>query len=303
MPVDNPLTEEGVALGRRLFHEPALSQDNSLSCASCHRQENAFSDPRAFSIGVDGSLGTRNAMPLINLAWGTGMFWDGRVHGLEAQAHDPVVNPIEMNNEWALVEQRLNADPTYRSMFQAAFGTDLADSALVTKAIAQFERTLVSFGSPFDRYWYGGDPNAMSEEAINGLALFKSQGKCAGCHVLGLFTDNVFRNNGLDLNPTDPGSGGITGAVADIGKFKVPSLRNVAVTGPYMHDSRFATLEEVLGFYNGGVRMGSPNVDGHMDFWGMNPSPFSPDEINDLHAFLNALTDTTFLNNPAHAAP
>lgn len=303
MPVDNPLTAEGVALGRRLFHEPALSLDNSLSCASCHRQEHAFSDPQPFSTGTSGTAGTRNAMPLVNLVWGNGMFWDGRVHGLEAQAHDPVVNPIEMNNTWSLVEQRLNADHSYRAMFHAAFGTDRADSALVTKAIAQFERTLISFDSPFDRYWLGGDVTAMSEEALNGFALFKSQGKCAGCHTVGLFTDNAFRNNGLDATTIDPGLGGVTGVGTDLGKFKVPSLRNVAVSAPYMHDSRFGSLEEVLGFYNGGVHMGSPNVDGHMDFWGMNPSPFSPDEINDLLAFLNALTDTTFLTNPSHSAP
>lgn len=303
LPADNPLTIEGIALGRKLFHEKALSIDLSMSCASCHQQANSFADPLPFSVGTDGSTGTRSAMPLANLAWATQFFWDGRAEGLEAQAHDPVVNPVEMHNTWTLVEERLNADGIYRQMFHDAFGTQAIDSTLVVKAIAQFERSLLSFNSPFDRFYYGSDATAMSEEAQNGFTLFKSQGKCAGCHTVGLFTDNAFRNNGLDLAPADPGLGAISGNPADLGKFKVPSLRNVAVTAPYMHDSRFASLEEVLGHYNGGVLMASPNVDGHMDFWGMNPTPFSADEINDLLAFLQALTDSTFLNNPAYGQP
>ncbi|MBL7965180.1 MAG: cytochrome-c peroxidase [Flavobacteriales bacterium] len=303
MPLDNPLTVEGIALGRRLFYEKALSDTQTMSCASCHRQGNAFSDPRAFSVGTDGRVGTRNSMTLANLAWGDRMFWDGRVHGLEAQAHDPVVDPLEMNNSWPVVEQRLNADAEYRQLFRQAFGTTEIDSTLVTHALAQFIRTMTSFDSPFDRYWFGGDTTAMSEEALNGLALFTSQGKCAGCHTLGLFTDNAFRNNGLDLVVTDPGLGAVTGDPGDLGRFKVPTLRNIAVTAPYMHDSRFATLEEVLGHYNGGVHMASPTVDPLMDFWGMNPAPFSPNEIIDLMAFLHSLTDETFLLDPRFAEP
>lgn len=303
MPVDNPLTNEGIAFGRKLFYENALSDDLSLNCGSCHKQANAFADPSPFSEGTDGSLGTRNAMSLVNLAWGDRMFWDGRVQGLEAQAHDPVTNPVEMNNSWPVVEGRLNASSEYPLMCNAAFGTEQVDSTLVTKAIAQFLRSITSFDSPFDRYWFGGDSSAMPEEARNGLYLFTHQGKCSGCHAPGLFTDNAFRNNGLDVSPVDPGFGVTTGLPADFGKFKVPTLRNIAVTGPYMHDSRFSTLEDVLGHYNGGVHMASPNVDLLMDFWGMNPTPFSPDEIIDLTAFLNALTDQTLLTNPDLAEP
>lgn len=303
LPAGNPLTAEGIALGRLLFYEKALSNDLSLSCGSCHAQANAFADPRAFSVGTDGSVGTRNAMSLVNLAWSPKLFWDGRVEGLEAQAHDPVTNPIEMRNTWPVVEDRLNADAAYRQRFHNAFGTEVIDSTLVTRALAQFVRSLTSFDSPFDRFWFGGDSSALSEQAQNGLALFTSQGKCAGCHAPGLFTDHALRNNGLDVVLSDPGYGDVTGDPADLGKFKVPTLRNIAVTGPYMHDARFTTLEEVLGHYNGGVHMTSPNVDLLMDFWGMNPTPFSPDEINDLTDFLNALTDPSLLNDPALAEP
>ena len=303
LPANNPLTAEGIALGRLLFYEKALSNDLSMNCGSCHAQANAFADPRAFSVGTDGSVGTRNSMSLVNLAWSTKLFWDGRVEGLEAQAHDPVINPVEMRNTWPVVENRLNADAAYRQHFRNAFGTDVIDSTLVTRALAQFVRSLTSFDSPFDRFWYGGDSTALSEQAQNGLSLFISQGKCAGCHAPGLFTDNALRNNGLDVMLADPGYGAVTGNSGDLGKFKVPTLRNIAVTGPYMHDARFTTLEEVLGHYNGGVLMTSPNVDLHMDFWGMNPNPFSADEISDLTDFLNALTDPTLLNNPALAEP
>ena len=302
-PADNPLTIEGVALGRKLFYEKALSNDFTLSCGSCHVQANAFSDPRPFSEGTNGAHGPRNSMSLVNLAWADRMFWDGRVQGLEAQAHDPVINPLEMRNTWPVVEDRLNASTEYRGLFKVAFGNEEIDSTMVTKALAQFVRSIVSFDSPFDRYWYDGDTAAMSEEARNGLALFTSQGKCAGCHAPGLFTDNAFRNNGLDLVFFDDGVGAVTGDPADLGKFKVPTLRNIALTAPYMHDSRFTTLEEVMGHYNGGVHMNSPNVDLLMDFWGMNPTPFSPDEVHDLIAFLNALTDQALQTNPALAEP
>ncbi|HEY0976048.1 MAG TPA: cytochrome c peroxidase [Flavobacteriales bacterium] len=305
-PVDmshNPLTVQGVALGRKLFHDPVLSADHSVSCASCHRQEHAFADPAVLSQGVGGALGTRHAMSLANLAWSDRFFWDGRIEGLEAQAHDPVVHPLEMANTWPTVEARLAVDPAYRALFRAAFGSESTDSSAVTNALAQFVRSLTSFDSPFDRFHFGGDVSAMSEEAQNGLVLFNSQGRCGGCHTLGLFTDQAFRNNGLDLVHNDPGLGAHTGNPGDLGKFKVPTLRNVAVSAPYMHDGRFATLEEVLQHYNGGVHMASPNVDLLMDYWGMNPTPFSPNEINDLLAFLNALTDEQFLTDPAHAAP
>ena len=303
VPADNPLTAEGIALGRKLFYEKALSDNQTMSCGTCHLQGEAFADHAAFPFGTNGSIGPRNTMSLTNLHWDDSLFWDGRTVGLEAQAHDPVVNPIEMNNTWPVVESMLNADPEYRQLFLAAFGTEEIDSNLVVKAIAQFERTMTSFNSPFDRFYFWGDSTAMSEEAQNGLALVQSQGKCGGCHTVGLFTDHAFRNNGLDLTFADPGLGGVTGQPGDLGKFRVPSLRNVALTAPYMHDARFTTLDDVLEHYNGGVHMASPTIDGLMDYWGMNPSPFSPDELLDLRAFLEALTDSTLLTNPELAEP
>ncbi len=201
VPPDNPLTVQGVELGRKLFYEKQLSDDGTMSCGTCHKQEAAFSDPRRFSIGTDGTEGTRNAMAIVNLAWDTHFFWDGRRPTMELQAHDPVQNPIEMNNTWPVVVARLQADPQYPPLFDAAFGTSTIDSVLALKAIAQFERTLVSFDSRYDLYYYGGDTNALNTEEKLGLEIFNSTGFCFRCHTPGLFSDDHIRNNGLDMMP------------------------------------------------------------------------------------------------------
>jgi cytochrome c peroxidase len=303
IPADNPQTMEGVALGRKLFYDKALSDDYSMNCGSCHKQANGFSDPLAFSVGTDGSVGTRNAMADIDLAWSGNLFWDGRRHSLEGQAHDPVANPIEMRNTWPVVVTRLQADPAYPPLFAAAFGSEAIDSTRALKAIAQFERTLVSFGSPFDRYYYGGDTGAISTEAKLGLAIFTAN-NCNGCHRIGLFTDNELRNNGLDDVPVDSGLAGVTGLASDYGKFKVPTLRNIATSAPYMHDSRFPTLFDVVTFYGGHVRENSPNLDHNMNVILNRPDPnFTEDEKNQLLAFLASLTDDDFLNNAAFGQP
>ncbi|MCB9179943.1 MAG: c-type cytochrome [Flavobacteriales bacterium] len=299
----NPLTVEGIALGRRLFHDPLLSDDQTISCATCHEQDHAFSDPRPFSIGTDGSVGRRNAMAIVNLAWDQHFFWDGRRHSLEQQAHDPVVDMAEMRNTWPVVVQRLQQDPTYVSMFMDAFGTETVDSILVVSAIAQFERTLVSFGSPFDRYRYGGDTLALTPAEKRGMDLFFRDAHCVDCHRDVTLADHGLRNNGLDLLPLDSGAYEYTGNPSDIGRFKVPTLRNIAVTGPYMHDSRFETLEEVVSFYANDVELNSPNLDQHMFPWMIGQVDLDPSEQADLVAFLHALTDPVFLTDPSFGAP
>ena len=300
---NNATTIEGVALGRRLFYDKMLSNDYSMSCGSCHKQENAFSDPRPFSVGTDGSVGSRNAMAVINLGWEHQFFWDGRADALETQAFGPVANPIEMRNTWPVVVDRLQADADYPALFEAAFGTSTIDSTLVVKAIGQFERTLVSFSSRFDSFHHQGDSSALNAQEQAGLTIFMRDGHCVDCHRDELMFDHSQRNNGLDMDPVDGGLGALTGNPNDWGKFKVPTLRNIAVTGPYMHDSRFNTLEEVVNFYAHNVQVNNPHLDAHMDPWRFGLVNLSPQDELDLVAFLHTLTDNGFLTNPAFGPP
>jgi len=299
----NALTVQGVALGRRLFHDVLLSDDYSQSCATCHLQANGFSDPLPFSVGTNGATGTRNAMAIINLGWDDRFFWDGRRHSLEEQAHDPVTNPIEMRNTWPEVVARLQAHAEYPALFETVFGSSTVDSNMVVKAIAQFERTMISFGSRFDRMRYDGDSSALNDQEYRGLDIFMRDGHCVDCHVEPLFAGHGMRNNGLEMLAIDSGYGAITGNPNDIGKFKVPTLRNIAQTAPYMHDSRFATLEEVVSFYAHDVQVDHPNLDGHMDPWRFDEVNLSPEDEADLVAFLHALSDADFLANPAFGPP
>lgn len=301
-PADNQSTAAGVALGRQLFYEKALSDDNTLSCGSCHKQENGFSDPRQFSIGTDGSVGTRQAMSVMDLAWDQFFFWDGRATSLEQQAFGPVTNMIEMRNTWPVVEQRLQAHAEYPALFETAFGSPGIDSVRVVKAIAQFERSLVSFNSRFDRFRYVGDSTAMDESEQRGMTLFMRGAHCVDCHRDPLMADHNLRNNGLDLVLTDLG-GGVNGNPALNGRFKVPTLRNIEVTAPYMHDGRFNTLEEVVEFYADDVQLDSPNLDNHMLPWIGGQVDLSPEDRVDLVAFLRTLTDPQFLTNPALSNP
>ena len=303
LPADNPLTREGVDLGRRLFFEKALSDDFSLSCASCHLPENAFSDPRVVSLGTDGSPGRRNSMAIINAAWDHFFFRDGRSTSLEDQALRPVVDHAEMRNTWPTVVQRLQAHPHYPGLFKAAFGTAEIDSMRVVKAIAQFERTLLSFNSRFDRWFYGGDATALTEQEQRGFDLFMNAGHCHNCHAPPLFHDNDFRNIGLDQFPADGGRSEVTGFGADKGRYKTTTLRNIAQTAPYMHDGRFATLEEVMDFYADDVVLTVNNLDPHMFPWIEGEIDLSPQDRADLVAFMLALTDDGFLSNPAFQDP
>ncbi|WP_276133076.1 cytochrome-c peroxidase [Polluticoccus soli] len=303
IPADNAMTAEGIELGRKLFYEKMLSDNSTMSCASCHKQENAFDDPRPFSEGTHGAFGDRNAMAIVNAAWDKHFFWDGRRASLEGQAHDPVSNPIEMANKWPEVVKRLQNSEEYPDLFFKAFGTSTIDSTLVTKAIAQFERTLVSFNSPFDKYYYKGDSAALTQQEKNGFMLFTGKAMCNNCHLTNtLFTDREIKNNGLDENPKDPGLMKFTGNAADRGKFKVPTLRNIGVTAPYMHDSRFATLEEVVDFYSSKVKQNSPNLDEHMPDFGSGIN-LTQQEKTELIAFLKSLTDKEFITNPKFSDP
>jgi len=305
IPIDNPLTVEGVALGKKLFFDPILSLDNKQSCGSCHNQDFGFTDNgNATSEGVEGILGDRNAMAIINLGWDRHFFWDGRSLTLEEQAFEPVPNPIEMNISWPDALEKLNASDEYLALFKAAFGVTAIDSTNVVNAIAQFERTVISADSKYDKVRRGqAQLNALERE---GEAIFFSEkGDCFHCHNFPFFTSGDFHNNGLQQVLLDVGRAGVTNNPLDQGKFKAPTLRNIAVTGPYMHDGRFETLEEVIDFYNSDVNQNSPTVDPLM-LKSNRPGGdlgLTPYEKEALVAFLNTLTDSTFLKDPAFSAP
>ncbi len=297
IPSNNPLTVEGVALGKRLFYDPILSANNTQSCASCHLQETGFSESSQFSTGIDGIQGERNAMPLINLGWQTKFFWDGGANGLESQVIGPITNPIEMHETMENVVAKLNAHAEYPELFKAAFGSAEASSQNIMRAIAQFERTLISGNSKYDQYMRG--ETFLSSQELNGLSLFTDmeKGDCSHCHSLGsTFSDFEFRNTGLDSIPLDEGRYLITLNQGDRGKFKTPSLRNVELTAPFMHDGRFQTLLECVQHYNTGFRY-SANLDPNLSF--AVKGRMTQQEMEDLVAFMKTLTDMEFVNNPA----
>lgn len=298
---DNPLSREGIDLGRRLFYDKRLSADNTISCGSCHKQEHAFADGVPISPGVANGKGTMNSMPLFNLGWGRAFFWDGRAPSLEEQTTEPIIHPLEMASNWGDVLDKLNADAGYRYLFAKVFGPGRINSTMVMKAIAQFELTLVSFGSRFDRYYFEGEADALTAQEERGLDIFFGFGNCNHCHSDVLLTDNYFRNNGLDAVPI-PGLYNTTGQASDRGRIKVPSLRNIALTAPYMHDGRFATLNEVMDFYSEGIHQQSPNIDEHIVPMGRGLR-LSKSQKEDLIAFLHTLTDSAFIKNDAFSDP
>ncbi|WP_082830786.1 cytochrome-c peroxidase [Cochleicola gelatinilyticus] len=307
IPQDNPQTVEGVALGKKLFFDPILSGDKTLNCAGCHQPEHAFSDPRQFSVGISGEEGFRNAMPLHNLAYNfrEKFNWDGSANSLEEQMFGPVTNPIEMNNTWSNVEATLQESSTYPRLFLEAFGTERIDSTLVTKAISQFIRTLISGNSKFDRYL--NNEISLTPQEENGLNVFldESRGDCFHCHGLPstpLWTDNAFHNNGLDEVITDRGLGNVTGDPRDFGLFRSPSLRNLAYTAPYMHDGRFGTLEEVIDHYSEGL-VYSETIDPLMKKVSEGGVGLTESDKADLKAFLLSLSDPSFISNPDFQRP
>jgi cytochrome c peroxidase len=262
IPADNPVTVETVALGRRLFYEKKLSGDNSLSCSSCHNPLLGFTDNQKHSTGMGGKTGTRNAPTVVNAAYAPVQFWDGRATSLEAQAAGPIANPVEMNQTHEVSVNKLEADPSYQKDFAQAFGPGPINIVKMEKALASFERTVISGNSPFDKYQYGGDKKALTPAAIRGLAIFtdKARGNCSACHTIeehfALFTDGKFHNIGIGVNGegelTDPGRFSESKVEGDHGAFKTPTLRNIAKSAPYMHDGSLKTLKDVVDFYAGG---------------------------------------------------
>ncbi|KXK43006.1 MAG: cytochrome C peroxidase [Bacteroidetes bacterium OLB11] len=302
IPEDNPLTEEGVFLGRKLFYEPLLSANNKISCASCHQHQNYFKDSNfALSTGVDGFRGERNAMTLFNVGYEKKFFWDGGANDLESQALGPITNPLEMHETMLNVVNKLQSNPEYPSLFKKAFGTDKISTKFILYALAQFERTLLSGNTRFDK-WQRGEITLTSKE-MNGFNIFldEQKGTCAHCHTLGnTFTDFEFRDIGLDSIPLDLGRYRITLNPDDIGKFKTSTLRNIAMTAPYMHDGRFATLRECIEFYNTGFHY-SKNLAPELK--NIPKGRLSDDDIDDLIVFLNTLTDTSFIHNKNFSNP
>ena len=300
LPADNPLTEEGVTLGHRLFNDRRLSRDSSQSCASCHQTARAFTDGRVQSIGVGGDLGRRNAMPLANLAWAKEFFWDGRAKSLREQVLMPVQDVHEMNETLERVVTKLSADATYPAQFKAAFGSSEISTNRLALALEQFLLTLISQESRFDHA--ARKLVQLTPQEQRGLQLFVTEhdparglrgADCFHCHGGNLFSNHQFMNNGLEERGDDLGRMQVTKSEADRGKFKVPSLRNVALTAPDMHDGRFATLEEVVKHYNGPLHRSAtldPNLAKHPEV-GLD---LSAEDQAALVAFLKTLTDEQF---------
>lgn len=315
IPVDNPLSKSGVLLGRHLFYEKKLSLDNSISCGSCHVQKHAFSDPATLSIGVNGTLGKRQSMSLSNLMWQTSFFWDGRSASLEDQALKPIVDAHEMQETLERVVDKLKKDPLYPPMFKNAFGSEEITSDRIAKALSQFERTLISGNSKYDQYLNNKYIPTASEK--NGMDLFFNHpdpslgirgGNCGDCHSGKLLINNNFHNNGLstDADMKDLGLGEITSKVGDRGRFKTPSLRNIALTAPYMHDGRFRTLEEVLEQYNAHIQESStldPLIISASNELNGRSLKLTEAEKKDIINFLHMLSDDTFINNPEFSDP
>lgn len=309
LPRDNPLLVERVELGRRLFHETALSRDGTISCASCHLAGAALSDPRRLSPGVAGRLGRRNAMPLFNLAWKRAFFWDGRASSLREQVLQPIEDHLEMDESLERVTAKLAADPAYPPAFERAFGGADITAEKLALALENFLLTLVSDDSKFDRAMRGEEK--LSELEQRGFDLFMREreprlgalgGDCFHCHGGPLFTDHQFRNNGLSIDEADLGRALVSQSPIDRGAFATPSLRNVALTAPYMHDGRFATLEEVLDHYSEGVVRTDtldPNLAKHPD-GGLH---LDAEDKAALIAFLRTLTDDRFAREAASSGP
>lgn len=297
----NPLTVEGVALGKSLFYDPQLSRDSTVSCGFCHQQFAGFGhSDHALSHGIDSKFGTRNVPGLQNLAWEREFFWDGGVTNLDELALTPIQNPVEMDLKFSEALNRVQKSPKYPAMFKSAFGSDTVTTARFLKAISQFLLTLVSADSRYDKYIRKEAGGELTTDERAGLTLF--QQKCSTCHATDLFTDKSYRNNGLPVGAiNDQGRYVITLNEADRLKFKVPSLRNVERTFPYMHDGRFATLEQVIDHYRTGVK-DSPTLDPALKANGQLGIALTDTEKKQIIAFLKTLSDDTFINNRAFSA-
>lgn len=313
IPDNNPTTEEGVYLGRMLFYETALSANNLVSCATCHQQQLAFTDGKRLSTGFDGTLQPRNTMTLANLLWVRNFFWDGRANGLEKQAEIPLTSEHEMGHSLEVAAEKLRTKSVYASRFRDAFGSDSVSKERILKALAQFERTLVSANSRYDKYLLGQYQPTASE--LNGIALFYTipnpaknirGAACGHCHSGPKTFVEIFHNNGLDSLTTDPGREKITGQGYDRGRFRVVTLRNIALTAPYMHDGRFNTLEEVITHYNQQIRQSntlSIFLQNNLNAVNGKSLDLTKQEKKDLVAFLHMLTDSSFISDKRFSNP
>lgn len=321
IPEDNPITQKGFELGRMLFYEKKLSGDNTMSCATCHQQEKAFTDGLAVSEGIDGIAGEVSAMSLSNLLWAEHFTWNGRMDSIEGQSIEPILNPIEMHEELDHAIGKLEEDG-YAGLFGEVFGTSEITGERIGKALSQFQRSLISANSKYDQYLRGD--YQPTEQELRGIQLFFTHpvpgqlrgGNCGDCHLGPLTSGAIpgfsgFHNNGIDTEAEmDAGLMDVTGNPSDKGRFKTPTLRNIALTAPYMHDGRFETLEEVVDHYNEGVHK-SPTLD-ILILEGSN-EPIDPDaplrlhlteqEKSDIIAFLHMLTDEDFVSNPQFSNP
>lgn len=295
---NNLLTNSGFALGRKLFYDTRLSKDNSTSCGTCHQSFAAFANAdHAVSHGVNEQLGIRNSPALFNLNWHTSFMWDGGVNHIELQPLAPITNPVEMDETLINVLAKLNEDPVYKRMFREAFGTEEINSERMFKSMAQFMGTMVSSNSKYDRYSRNEAGVTLNGSELEGLAVFES--KCATCHIAPLFTDHSFRNVGLKPSTlNDSGRAHITMDAADVYKFKVPSLRNLSYTQPYMHDGRFSTLDQVFDQMEKGI-YDYPTLDPAMK----NGIKLSAQERTDLKAFLKTLDDESFVKDKRFFEP
>ncbi|MFC6223657.1 cytochrome-c peroxidase [Hymenobacter artigasi] len=301
-PDANPPTAAAFALGRSLFYDARLSRDGSVSCGSCHQQFVAFANAdHRLSHGVANRLGTRNAPALQNLRWKAEFFWDGGPKNLETLPLAPLTNPLEMDETLPRVLARLNADAHYPQRFAAVYGAGPIDAYQFLRALAQYTAALTSANSRYDQVVRGEAGAVLTAGEGRGRVLVAQ--KCAGCHATDLFTDETYRNNGLSATfEADSGRAHITGRTTDVGRFKVPSLRNVALTPPYMHDGRFATLAQVLAHYDHGV-MASPTLDAALrPTGGPLGIPLTTTEQADIIAFLHTLTDDSFIHDARLAA-
>ncbi len=311
IPASNPMTREGIALGRRLFYDPIMSRDSTISCGSCHLQTESFKDPRGISLGVDGRTGRRTSMNLINVGYNSqNLFWDGRSTSLEEQVLHPVEDPNELDHDWAVLEKQIQNHKDYPAEFRRAFGITNKkeiDQKLIAKAIAQFERTLISSGTTRYDLALKGEL-VLTEDELEGYLMFVDavpdlpDAECGHCHAEPLFTTFEFKNNGLENIDNledfpDKGRGEVTGELWDYGKFKIPTLFNAAVSPPYMHDGRFETLEEVMDHYNSGGHR-QANTDPLIV-----PLGLTEKQKQQVIAFVKTLTDTAFLNHPDYADP
>lgn len=297
IPADNPPTAETIALGRRLYYDTGLSVDNTVSCSTCHMPGMGFSDGKRVSNGVGGKPGVRNSPTVLNSAYWSQQFWDGRAPSLEKQSEGPVANPVEMAHSPKGAAQRLSQDPSYVTAFEAAFGPGPITYEKVEKCVASFERTVLSGDSAFDRYYYGHDEAAMTQAQIRGFAVFRDpkKGNCESCHAVGekyaLFTDNKFHNIGVGFVggvPSDKGRYVVTHQVADTGSFRTPTLRNVELTAPYMHDGSLKDMKQVMDFY-----IGAGNSNPYLDKKIHSLDFLTRQERDDLLEFMKALNGTT----------